>query len=145
MGFSMALMPACSTIIYSVLEGRNQVLPAVETMDEILADKLIALPASIPGGQDAVLESASPRIRYRNICIAWLSARGARLNTQLVMKKITDYGVPNYSELLDRAITEMPTLARGVAFWEHTSRFSPRIGIVRCLKKPTTTAISKAA
>ena len=34
-------------INYSVLEGRNQPLVAVEPRDEILADKLIALPASI--------------------------------------------------------------------------------------------------
>ena len=114
-------------INYSVLEGRSQPLVAVESRDEILADKLIALPASISRMIGQEMELTPSRIRHRDIWdIAWLSGQGAQLDTQLVRKKISDYGLDEFPRFLDRAIAEIPVIAGGEGFRAQMARFLPQ-------------------
>jgi predicted nucleotidyltransferase component of viral defense system len=115
-------------INYSVLIGRNPTLVAVETGDEILADKLIALPMSISRLNGSTVEPTPSRIRYRDIWdIAWLLSQGAHLETELVTQKIDDYGLSYiYPQLLERAIKDIPTIAGGMAYRTQMARFLPK-------------------
>ncbi|MGC9217637.1 nucleotidyl transferase AbiEii/AbiGii toxin family protein [Acidithiobacillus sp.] len=115
-------------INYPVLAGRTQTLVPVESRDEILADKLIALPTSISRWNGRAPEHTPSRIRYRDIWdIAWLSSQGARLDTQLVKTKIIDYGLSEvYPQLLDRALKDIPGIAGGAAYRNQMARFLPK-------------------
>ncbi|WP_437559388.1 nucleotidyl transferase AbiEii/AbiGii toxin family protein [Acidithiobacillus sulfuriphilus] len=114
-------------INYSVLEGRSQPLVAVESRDEILADKLIALPASISKMNGQKMEFTPSRIRHRDIWdIAWLSGQGAQMDTRLVRNKISDYGLVEFPRFLDRAIAAIPAIAGGDGFRTQMARFLPQ-------------------
>ena len=114
-------------INYPVLVGRHQPLVAVESMDEILADKLIALPMSISRRTDGGMEYTPARIRHRDVWdIPWLVGQGAGLNVELVKKKIVDYGLQEFPAYLDRAVTAMPTISGSNAFRTQMARFLPQ-------------------
>jgi hypothetical protein len=114
-------------INYSVLEGRSQPLVAVESRDEILADKLIALPASISRMTGQEMEFTPSRIRHRDIWdIAWLSGQGAQMDAHMVRKKISDYGLDEFPRFLDRAIAAIPVIAGGEGFRAQMARFLPQ-------------------
>jgi hypothetical protein len=114
-------------INYSVLEGRAQPLVAVESKDEILADKMIALPASISRVSDQGMEFTPLRIRYRDVWdIAWLSGQGARMDVRLVGKKIVDYGLDEFPRLLDHAMAKISGIAGGEEFDAQMARFLPQ-------------------
>lgn len=73
---------------YKGLIGYSNILVYTETVNEILADKLLALPMA-------------SYIRYRDIWdIAWLNQRGATLDDGLMKKKLTDYHVSESDYLL---------------------------------------------
>ncbi|OCX74789.1 hypothetical protein A6M23_04865 [Acidithiobacillus thiooxidans] len=132
--YSRDILPV--RINYSVLEGRSQPLVAVESMDEILADKLIALPASISRMVDQKMEFTPSRVRHRDIWdIAWLSHQGARMDARLVKKKITDYGLEGFPQFLERAIAAVPVIAGGDAFRTQMSRFLPQTRLDRVFGK----------
>ena len=114
-------------INYPVLIGRHQPLVAVESLDEILADKLIALPMSISRRTDGGMEYTPARIRHRDVWdIPWLVGQGARLDVDLVKKKIGDYGLQEFSAYLDWAVAAMPTISGSDAFRTQMARFLPQ-------------------
>lgn len=115
-------------INYPVLAGRSLTLVPVESQDEILADKLVALPMSISRWSGQAAEPTPSRVRYRDIWdIAWLSSQGARLDTEVVKTKIADYGLSEiYPQLLNRAIEELPSIAGSVAYRNQMARFLPK-------------------
>ena len=79
---------------YSVLEGMSTVIVNTEKIDEVLADKLVALPTSISRIEDGSQVATPTRIRHRDIWdIAWLTQRGATLDARMVNAKIDDYGI----------------------------------------------------
>lgn len=103
---------------YPQLQGyTNPVLVRTETMTEILADKVLAFPASGMGA----------RIRHRDIWdIAWLiqhSADLVKLDTDLVKQKVLDYGTSNYAGLLKAAIGELPRVIHSTEFTTQMERF----------------------
>lgn len=111
-------------INYSVLAGMNNVFVAAESIDEILADKVVALPTSISKWQDGDLVSTPSRIRHRDIWdLAWLSRQGAKLVPEMVVAKISDYGIEKFDSLLDRAIQEIPEISSGDNFRMQMKRF----------------------
>ena len=78
---------------YSVLEGMKSPLVITESIDEILADKLLALPPSIAKLIDGTLTPTTAKMRHRDIWdIAWLVSQGASLHFNFIHKKIADYG-----------------------------------------------------
>jgi len=86
-----------------------------ETLDEIMADKLIALPAS------------EKHIRYRDIWdLAWLYQQGARVEHAMVKHKIKDYALDHvYRECLQKRVLSLPDLINGQRFLSEMRRFIP--------------------
>lgn len=111
---------------YEVLpDGYADVLVVVESLDEVVADKLVALAAS------------QKVVRHRDIWdLAWLRRRGAVLRTDLVRQKIADYGVEGYAALLDSLIERAPSIVAGRAFHDQMKRFLPEEGYRRSFGNP---------
>ena len=109
---------------YSVLEGMSTVIVNTEKIDEILADKLVALPTSISRIEAGHQVATPARIRHRDIWdIAWLTERGATLDAHMVNAKIDDYGIETFEKLLDFAVVAIPGIAAGGAFRAQMQRF----------------------
>lgn len=110
---------------YDFLLGYGQLLINVESLDEILADKVVAFPASVKN------------IRYRDIWdIAWLVQQGAKLEPSLVERKVIDYHIDHYAHLLDDAVVRLPELIDGKPFIEQMVRFIDADTIGRTLNDP---------
>ena len=109
---------------YSVLNGRRATLVNTETIDEVLADKVVALPTSISKFQDGEQVLTPTRIRHRDIWdIAWLIEQGAQLDVGLVNQKILDYGIEDFDKLVEVALKQIPFIAEGDAFKTQMQRF----------------------
>jgi predicted nucleotidyltransferase component of viral defense system len=110
---------------YDFLSGYGTVLVNAESIDEILADKVVAFPASVKN------------IRYRDIWdIAWLEQQGARLNPDLVLHKIGDYHIEHYATLLQDAIVNLPMHIDAKAFADQMNRFIDTETLERTLRRP---------
>jgi predicted nucleotidyltransferase component of viral defense system len=96
-------------------DGYRDLIVLVESLDEILADKLVSLPACVA------------YVRHRDIWdMHWLRQQGARPDAALVARKIRDYGVPGYGELTAGLVDRLPGIVHGKAFWDQMSRFIPQ-------------------
>jgi len=101
---------------YEFLEGYPSVLVLAETVSEVMADKVLAFPAAL-----------GTRVRHRDIWdLAWLDQQGASLNPGMVLRKVSDYAVENYEELLDGAISQIPEIVRSKPFKDQMQRFIDR-------------------
>jgi predicted nucleotidyltransferase component of viral defense system len=110
---------------YEFLLGYGLLLVNAESIDEILADKMVAFPASVKN------------IRYRDIWdIAWLQQQGAKLDPTLVERKIGDYHIDDYERLLGDAIARLPGLIDGKAFVDQMTRFIDADTLARTLREP---------
>jgi predicted nucleotidyltransferase component of viral defense system len=95
-------------------DGYDDMLVLTETMDEILADKLVAL-------------SANQRyVRYRDLWdLPWLMQQGAKLNVELVQKKVNDYKIPAFNDLLRTRIESLPIIINDGTLGAEMRRFLP--------------------
>lgn len=122
---------------YAVLEGMRSPIVMTETIDEILADKLVALPTSIARLVDGALVPTPTKIRHRDIWdIAWLVGQGARLNLDFVHSKIADYGIKDYGLLLDNAMQSIESIATGITFKSQMQRFITKSAHERAFGTP---------
>jgi hypothetical protein len=95
-------------------DGYNDTLIYTETLDEKMADKMIALPATVKD------------IRYRDLWdLTWLSQQGAKLDTTLIRRKARDYGIVDYTELLKNRTETLPEIVSSGAFRDEMRRFLP--------------------
>lgn len=109
---------------YDVLEGMSRVIVNTETIDEILADKIVALPTSVSKFENGALVLTPTKIRHRDIWdIAWLVAQGAHLNMDLVKAKVDDYGIQHYRQLLNHTIEAIPDIVASEGFRAQMQRF----------------------
>jgi len=109
---------------YDSVRAMPTVLVNTETLDEIMADKVLAFPTSLRGKQGQVAGLDSGKIRHRDIWdLAWLSTRGAKLDSILVAAKIGDYGVEGYDVLLGEAIERLPAIVKSPQFKAQMTRF----------------------
>jgi predicted nucleotidyltransferase component of viral defense system len=105
-------------------DGYTDTLIMVESLDEIMADKLIALP------------SCQRYIRYRDLWdLQWLKKQGAKINIEFIKNKIKDYQIDHYQENLDVLIKGLPQIINGPDFKSQMSRFIPRSAQENTLKK----------
>lgn len=96
-------------------DGYQDVLIPVETLDEIMADKLLAFPAS------------TQRIRHRDIWdLRYLSQKGAKPDVDLIRRKIEDYGVADWEAKLDAAVKGIAEVASSQPFRDEMERFISR-------------------
>ena len=108
----------------SLPDGYNDTLVLVESLDEILADKLVSL------------VSCQAYVRHRDIWdIHWLKQQGATVNFELVQNKIKDYKVEEYQKKLKVMIERLPEIIFGKEFKEQMSRFLPMDAQDRTLLK----------
>lgn len=106
-------------------DGYEDMLIMTETLDEIMAYKLVSLP------------SCEKYIRHRDIWdLRWLKQHGAKINREFVLAKIRDYKVENYPEKLANMIQHLNEIIHGKAFMDEMSRFIPMDVQERTLLKP---------
>lgn len=100
---------------YSVLpDGYSDILISVETLDEVMADKLVAFPAS------------TKQIRYRDMWdLVWLKQQGASVNSSLVNRKLLDYRIEDFREKLQTRVDSLPGIISGGGFHQEMKRFIP--------------------
>lgn len=95
-------------------DGYSDTLILTETLDEVMADKIISLPAT------------TKYIRHRDIWdLAWLQQQGATLKMDLVKSKIVDYKLDHYDVLLANLIERLAELVKCEAFIAEMKRFLP--------------------
>lgn len=119
---------------YDFLGSMPTVLVNTESLDEIMADKVLAFPTSLLDNQGKPVGVDSAKIRHRDIWdLAWLITRGAKLVPELVISKIGDYGVVNYPDLLDQAIKQLPEIVKSREFMAQMSRFVDSATVAKTL------------
>lgn len=96
-------------------EGYAHTLVQTESLEEILADKLVSLPNC-------------SYLRYRDIWdIAWLTQAPqlARLDPGLISKKLADYSVQDYQAKIESLVSRMPEIVRSRECRTALARFLP--------------------
>lgn len=105
-------------------DGYSDTLIMTETLNEIMADKLISF------------VSCQRYVRYRDIWdLRWLKQEGASINEEYIFSKIHDYKEINYLEKLRTMIDQLDEIVRSKAFHDEMSRFIPMDVLERTLKK----------
>ena len=105
-------------------DGYSDTLIMTETLDEIMADKLISL------------VSCQRYIRYRDIWdLRWLKQKGANINAEFILAKIRDYKESDYLTKLREMITRLDEIVRSKEFQDEMSRFIPTDVLERTLHK----------
>lgn len=119
---------------YDVLGGMPMVMVNAESLDEIMADKVLAFPTSLLDNQGRPVGPDSAKIRHRDIWdLAWMASRGAKLIPELVVAKIKDYGVVDYPGLLASAIQQIPQIVKSPEFKAQMMRFIDSSTIAKTL------------
>jgi len=118
--------PKAIRINYTFLpEGYGDILVLTETLDEVMADKLVSL------------VNTTGYVRNRDIWdLRWLKQQGAELRADWVINKIRDYRIDGYTEKLSRMLERLPEIIEGEVFQREILRFIPQEVADRTLKKP---------
>lgn len=105
-------------------DGYGDLLILVESLDEILADKLVSL------------VECTAYIRHRDIWdLHWLRQQGAKMDPELVRSKRNDYGATQYAAKAEQLIERLPAIIQGKDFKDQMSRFIPSDVQERALMK----------
>ncbi|MGI9280008.1 MAG: nucleotidyl transferase AbiEii/AbiGii toxin family protein [Endozoicomonas sp.] len=105
-------------------DGYEDTLIYVETLNEIMADKLIALPAT------------RRYVRYRDFWdLIWLKQQGAVLDEKLVARKIKDYQLTDFEQALTERIESFSKILASGELESEMKRFIPTDVYDRTLAK----------
>lgn len=105
-------------------DGYGDTLVLTETLDEVMADKLVSL------------VNTTGYVRNRDIWdLRWLQQQGAQLRMDWVTNKVRDYRIDDYSDKLARMVERLPGIIAGEVFQREMSRFIPQEVAERTLKK----------
>ncbi len=92
-------------------DGYDNTLIAVESLDEMAADKLVSL-------------AASKYLRHRDIWdLSWLARQGTRVRPDMVKAKIRDYNIADYPALIEDILRRLPSIVEGDEFRDQMRRF----------------------
>ncbi len=106
-------------------DGYSDTLIVAETLDEVMADKIISLPTT------------TQYVRYRDIWdLCWLVKHGATVDYELVAAKISDYQVNDYETLLNKTIEQLTIHINGKPFKEEMKSLLPTDEVNRTLGRP---------
>lgn len=95
-------------------DGYSDTLLKVESLTEIMADKLIAL------------ANTTKYVRHRDIWdLRWLKQKGATVDCELVKRKIDDYKISNYSDKIKDIQGRLAEIINGERFKNEMKRFIP--------------------
>ncbi|MFJ5355631.1 nucleotidyl transferase AbiEii/AbiGii toxin family protein [Pectobacterium sp. CHL-2024] len=108
---------------YEVLpDGYSDTLVMCETLNEVMCDKLVSLVAT------------TKYIRYRDLWdLPWLIQQNATYDIDLIRKKIQDYRIPNYDDLLAQRIQSIDRVVGDGSFSAEMRRFLPQAVFDRTL------------
>lgn len=105
-------------------DGYEDILMSVESLDEIMADKLVSLPAT------------EKYVRHRDVWdLAWLTQHSAQPDVEMVESKVAAYGVDDYPAEVEAMIKRLPEIVVSKAFHDEMSRFLPSTVIERTLSR----------
>lgn len=106
-------------------DGYSDLLIFTESLNEIMADKLVAL------------INTQRYVRHRDIWdLRWLGQHGATLDIGLLESKLTDYRVEAYDAKLDAFRGRLREIIEGKAFADEMRRFLPADVLGRTLDLP---------
>ncbi len=106
-------------------EGYGDTLVLAETLDEVMADKLVSL------------VNTTGYVRNRDIWdLHWLKRQGIDIRIDWVRQKIRDYRIEDYLQKLDRMLKRLPEITEGNVFQRELARFIPLDVAERTLDKP---------
>lgn len=95
-------------------DGYDDTLIFAETLDEIMADKLISLSAT------------QQYVRHRDVWdLGWLRQKGATVRPGLARRKVEDYRLSGGAEMLDDTMERLPGIVAGAEFKNEMRRFLP--------------------
>jgi predicted nucleotidyltransferase component of viral defense system len=95
-------------------DGYSDTLIMTETLDEVMADKLISL------------INCHNYVRHRDIWdLRWLKQQGAQINMTWLINKLSDYRIEDYLTNLDIMWQRMPEIIHSTAFKNEMIRFIP--------------------
>ncbi|MCY3853404.1 MAG: nucleotidyl transferase AbiEii/AbiGii toxin family protein [Gammaproteobacteria bacterium] len=95
-------------------DGYDDTLIFAETLDEVMADKLISLPAT------------QKYVRHRDVWdLGWLKQKGATVRPGLVRRKVEDYRLSGSTKMLDDMMGRLPGIIAGTEFKNEMRRFLP--------------------
>ena len=122
---SYTRIPKALTVNYDMLpDGYGDTLIMVETLNEIMTDKVISLP------------NTQNYVRHRDIWdLRWLKQQGASVELDLLDKKIIDYKIDNYRDKVIELKSRLPEIIRGENFLNELKRFIPVEVQERTIKK----------
>jgi len=105
-------------------DGYGDTLIMVETLEELMADKLISF------------VNSQKYISHRDIWdLRWLKQQGANINSQYLFAKINDYKIKDYPKKLEKMIESANEIVKSKDFLEQMSRFTPLDVQERTLQK----------
>lgn len=105
-------------------DGYGDTIVLVETLDEVMADKLVSL------------INTTSHVRHRDLWdLRWLKQQGAQLRSDWVARKIEDYRCNDFLQRLQDMITRIPDLLEGAPFGQEMLRFLPQDVFERTLEK----------
>jgi len=106
-------------------DGYRDMLVLTESLDEIMADKLISL------------VDCQKYIRHRDIWdLRWLMQQKAKVNIELIKSKIQDYKVTEYENKVLYTISHVQNITASKAFLDEMMRFLPNDILENTLRKP---------
>lgn len=95
-------------------DGYSDTLILTETLDEVMADKLVSLAAT------------QKYVRHRDIWdLAWLKQQGATVKPELVSHKLNDYKITDFHSMLSTKIEQLPKIVVSQEFIQEMKRFIP--------------------
>ena len=117
----VANVPACSRVPRSLRtnydflpDGYGDTLVMSETLDEIMADKLVSL------------VNARHYVRHRDIWdLRWIKQNGAGIRRDWVRNKIKDYRITDFESRLENLWLDLPNIVHGESFQSEMARFLP--------------------
>ena len=105
-------------------DGYRDTLVMMETLDEVMADKLVSL------------VNNQRYIRHRDIWdLAWLAQQDAKVEVDLVRRKLEDYGVEHYLEKAGQRQAQLADIVQSRPFLDEMLRFLPQAVLERTLYK----------
>jgi hypothetical protein len=119
-------VPRSLNVNYDFLpDGYGDTLVLTESLDEIMADKLVSL------------VNSQRYVRHRDIWdLRWLKQQGAVVKPEWVANKVNDYRIDDYGAKLGKLRGRLNDIVRSADFANELSRFLPGDVQQRTLQKP---------
>lgn len=106
-------------------DGYGDVLIMTETLEELMADKLVAL------------INTQRHVRYRDIWdLRWLSQKGIEPNLEWIASKINDYQIADFHQRWLKFRSRATDVIHSDAFRNEMTRFIPQAQLERTLDQP---------